>query len=62
MARPHCKSPGLIGGVACPSGLVEQLKYPSVDDKLSSLITSNEANWLRHLVRLNVGKHQRKAE
>ncbi len=25
-ARPHCKSPGQIGGATWPSGLVEQLK------------------------------------
>ncbi len=43
------------------SGLIEQLKYPHVDDKASDFITSNEANWLCHPVWLNVGKHQRKA-
>ncbi len=43
------------------SGLAEQLKYPRADDKANSFITLNDANRLCHLVRLNVGKHQRKA-
>ncbi len=59
-AGPQCQSPSQIGGAAWPSGLVEQLKSPGVDNKLSGFIVSNEANWLHHLVRLNVGKHQRK--
>ncbi len=57
---PHCKWPGQIDGAAWPSGLVEQLKSPGVDDKLSSFIASNKANQLRHLVWLNVGKCQKK--
>ncbi len=40
----HCKLPGEMDEAAWPSGLFEQLKYPHVDDKLSSFITSNEAN------------------
>ncbi len=59
--RPHCKSPGQIGGAAWPSGLVERIKNPGVDDKPSGFITWNEADWLRHPVQLNAGKCQRKA-
>ncbi len=43
------------------SGLVKQLKYPLVDDKWSSFITSNKAYRFRHPIQPNVGKHQRKA-
>ncbi len=60
-ARLHCKSPGQIGGAAWSSGLVEQLKSPGVDDKPSGFIASNEADRLRHLFWLNIGKHQKKA-
>ncbi len=60
--HPHCKSPDQIGGATWPSGLVEQLKIPGVGDKLSGFIASNEADRLRHPVRLNGGKHQRKAD
>ncbi len=60
MAHPHCKSSGQISGVTWPSGLVEQLKYSCVDDKPSDIVTSNEANWLRHPIWLNIGKYQRK--
>ncbi len=56
-AHPHCKSPGQIGGTTWTSGLVEQLKRSGVDDKA----IANEADQLRHLVRLNGGKRRRKA-
>ncbi len=61
MARPHCKLPGPLGGAAWLSGLNGQFKYPRTDDKPSSFIMSNEANWLHQPVWLNVGKRQRKA-
>ncbi len=60
-ARPHYKSPCQLGEATWPSSLVEQLKSSGVNDKPSSFIVSNEADRLRHPVRLNGGKCQRKA-
>ncbi len=60
--RPHCKLPDQIDGATWPNGLVEQLKSLGVEDKPSGFITSNEADRLCHLVQLNGGKCQRKAD
>ncbi len=56
------KSPSQIGEATWPSGLVEQLKSPGVDDKPSGFIASNKGDRFHHLIWLNGGKCQRKAD